>query len=124
MPRPLPTLLLFTLASCGPPSATIRPTVPAEAIGAVNDNALTYQGHLAAGLETGAERSITPRSCEVLPAPRGPGELRVFVVDPDQTTVLDLSGEALRNAWSSCTCGTQQMPHCVHIPPAPPPVTR
>ncbi|MEI8258198.1 MAG: hypothetical protein WCJ30_21175 [Deltaproteobacteria bacterium] len=121
----LPVLVVvqFVLSSCGPPSAIVRPTVAAEPVGVVNDNDLPYLGNAATGMEAGRETAIAPHSCEVLVPPHGAGELRIRVTDPGQNTVLNLYGEALRRASTSCSCAGRRVGRCVHVPPAPPPDT-
>ncbi len=117
------SVLLLLASSCGPPSAIVRPTVAAEPVGVVNDNDLPYLGNASTGLESGREISIRPHSCEVLVPPHGAGELRIRVMDPGQTTVLDLYGESLRRASASCSCAGRSIGRCVHVPPTPPPDT-
>jgi hypothetical protein len=109
-------VLALTALSCAP-SPIIRPTVPPEPVGVLNDTAGYFHASSAVGLETGLERDVTPRSCVVVEPPsRGVGEMRVRVRDMEQRIVLDLTGTALRDAWARCDCAGRQMPHCVRVP--------
>jgi long-chain acyl-CoA synthetase len=78
--RLLPVLSV-TLLACAP-SPIIRPTVPPEPVGVLNDTAGYFHASSAVGLETGLERDVNPRSCVVVDPPsRGVGEMRVRVRD-------------------------------------------
>jgi hypothetical protein len=108
--------LVAAAFSCAP-SPIIRPTVPPEPIGVINDTAGFFHASSAVGLETGLERELNPRTCVVIDPPtRGVGDMRVVVRSMEQRVVLDLAGTALRDAWSACDCGGRRMPHCVRVP--------
>lgn len=108
--------LTLTAAACAP-SPIMRPTVPPEPVGVVNDGAGFFLANSVVGLEAGNEMQLAQHSCVVVdPPPRGVGDMRVRVRDTEQRVVLDLTGTSLRAVWAPCDCGGRSMPHCVRVP--------